>query len=437
MGERDRQTDRSVETGSRRNNNKMLRLATVLLLWAFVTILATPVQRLDHYEQTLFKPEDNMTADEIILNRGYPVERHWVTTEDGYILQMHRIPYGKRSGPSPNKPAVFMLHGLVSSSSDWIITYNALSYALADAGYDVWLGNARGNTYSRHHVSLDPERDSSFWNFSFDEIGAIDVPAQLRYILRLNNQDKLSYIGHSQGTMSFWIAMETNPDLNEKIDLMFGLGPVAHITHMQTPIKYIAPYAREIKLALDVAGVHELLGSFKVKGDDIPSFLSLLPAELNLRNDKNDTYCLSILGPIGGALHEYENSDDICNHVPGGTSVANLLHFAQTYNTGKFSRYDYGTRGNLKRYHQKTPPEYDLSKVKAPVVLMWGQYDWFADPEDVAWLATQLPNLKENIRMDDDEFNHFDFIWGNHADQTCYNLIIQMLDQNVKNKNHS
>lgn len=40
----------------------MLRLATVLLLWAFVTILATPVQRLDHYEQTLFKPEDNMTA---------------------------------------------------------------------------------------------------------------------------------------------------------------------------------------------------------------------------------------------------------------------------------------------------------------------------------------------------------------------------------------
>ena len=26
---------------------------------------------------------------------GYPAETHWVTTDDGYILTIHRIPYGK------------------------------------------------------------------------------------------------------------------------------------------------------------------------------------------------------------------------------------------------------------------------------------------------------------------------------------------------------
>ena len=67
---------------------------------------------------------------EIIVNRGYPAERHWVTTEDGYILEMQRIPYGKKSGPSPNKPAVFLLHGLMSWSMDWIVVPNALGTVL-------------------------------------------------------------------------------------------------------------------------------------------------------------------------------------------------------------------------------------------------------------------------------------------------------------------
>ncbi len=35
---------------------------------------------------------------EMIEYWGYPVEEHRVTTDDGYILTMHRIPYGK-DGP--------------------------------------------------------------------------------------------------------------------------------------------------------------------------------------------------------------------------------------------------------------------------------------------------------------------------------------------------
>ena len=39
-------------------------------------------------------------------------------------------------------------------------------YILADAGYDVWLGNYRGNGYGKSHCSLDPE-NIEFWDFRY------------------------------------------------------------------------------------------------------------------------------------------------------------------------------------------------------------------------------------------------------------------------------
>ena len=40
-----------------------------------------------------------------------------------------------------------------------------LAYLLSEAGYDVWMGNFRGNGYSRHHITLDPDTDREFWKF--------------------------------------------------------------------------------------------------------------------------------------------------------------------------------------------------------------------------------------------------------------------------------
>jgi lysosomal acid lipase/cholesteryl ester hydrolase len=57
----------------------------------------------------------------MIVRHGYPAETHTVTTEDGYILTMHRIPYSPKSPAAPNTPVVFLQHGLLGSSSDWVI----------------------------------------------------------------------------------------------------------------------------------------------------------------------------------------------------------------------------------------------------------------------------------------------------------------------------
>lgn len=74
------------------------------------------------------------------------------------------------------------------------------------------------------------------------------MPANLRYILQLTGQETLAYVGHSQGTLTFFIAMETNPDLNEKINMMFALAPVSTVAHMRSPIRLLAPYADSIEV---------------------------------------------------------------------------------------------------------------------------------------------------------------------------------------------
>jgi hypothetical protein len=47
---------------------------------------------------------------------------------------------------------------------------------LADAGYDVWVGNSRGNRYSREHTQ-HTTKDREFWDFTWSEMADYDLPA--------------------------------------------------------------------------------------------------------------------------------------------------------------------------------------------------------------------------------------------------------------------
>jgi lysosomal acid lipase/cholesteryl ester hydrolase len=58
---------------------------------------------------------------------------------------------------------------------------SSIPLRLLEEGYDVWLGNTRGNKYSRNHLFKDPDTSGiwdsvGFWDFSVDQIGLNDIP---------------------------------------------------------------------------------------------------------------------------------------------------------------------------------------------------------------------------------------------------------------------
>ena len=139
-------------------------------------------------------------------------------------------------------------------------------------GYDVWLGNARGNDYSRKHSFLNPSGEA-YWRFSldnflniptfcndflltccffvqksWDEMGQYDIPAEINYVLANTGRSKLIYIGHSMGCAIFFVAMISHPELNDKIEVMMALAPATALAHMRSPIRYIAPFVGPLQV---------------------------------------------------------------------------------------------------------------------------------------------------------------------------------------------
>ena len=153
------------------------------------------------YRHLPIKSDPNIDNDafkdvkQICKENGFAVEQHMVTTSDGYILTLFRVPgfaneTAIQQGLPVKKPAVLLMHGLEGDSSQWVLNSPdvAHTFVLAREGFDVWMGNNRGCQYSLEHKTLDPNDATDkpvYWDFSFEEMGTKDLPATIDYILEV------------------------------------------------------------------------------------------------------------------------------------------------------------------------------------------------------------------------------------------------------------
>lgn len=168
-----------------------------------------------------------------------------MTTEDGFILRLDHILPKNGAPVNKSRPVVFLQHGIMDSSVSFTINSpdKAVAFQLVDAGFDVWMGNNRGNKYSLGHKTLTV-KDKEYWDqVDFEEMGLYDQPAFIDHVLQSTNRKKLdAYIGHSMGTTQFFIGEIMKPDYyHEKVDFFVALAPGVRLEH--TTIKTLRALA--------------------------------------------------------------------------------------------------------------------------------------------------------------------------------------------------
>ncbi|CAH2981011.1 unnamed protein product [Chilo suppressalis] len=371
--------------------------------------------------------EDNILEDRrldflgLAKKYGLLCEAHEVITEDDYILKIFHIP-GDKTRP------VLLVHGIIDTGDAFIIRGNSsLTVALVRKGYDVWIGNTRGNEYSRRHQRLNPDVDKEYWNFSFHEIGVWDLASKIDYVLNKTGQIQISFIGHSQATTAFFALASIRPVYNKKIKIFIALAPIAFLHHLDS-----SPM-REGLLAWPYINYFFT----KINKEEILGKKSLEKYVFKLLCSQKNAYEWCVKGlmmPINGYdLQEMEPEFwyVLLGHYPSATSLKSLSHYQQIWTKRKFCQMDYNEYRNLALYNSSEPPDYDLSKVTTKVALVAAPNDRMSRIEGVKYLKQFLPNVVDFIVLGHKTANHLDFTYGKHMHLYLFPHIMKLLEKYI------
>ncbi|XP_033211728.1 lipase 3-like isoform X1 [Belonocnema kinseyi] len=374
-----------------------------------------------------FRQDPSVNLKTLVNDYGYAAEVHNVITEDGYILELHRIPgvINKTLSETKKRKVALLLHGLLGSSFTWLVTgpKRSLAFILVDNGYDVWLLNNRGSTYSRKHISK-LETSYGFWDFSWHEMGIYDLPATIHYVLNNTDQSNLNLGCFSEGCTQACVMGSLKPEYNEKINFALALAPAVYWTYVGGLVRFLIPFTRILVRIFERVGYFQLLPA--------STLLRILTSFVCSEKSIFQPVCISVIFSVVGVGYEQldrANVELFLTYEPAGASIKQLLHYALgTYYPGTFRLFDYGPVRNLRLYNSISPPDYRLENVNIPFAIYHGLNDLLVSPKDIDLLKGRLPNIVDAYLVPG-KLNHYDFMLGLNINQLCYKRALALMEK--------
>lgn len=360
----------------------------------------------------------NLTVDlgtyykEYIESFGYKLEENPVITDDGYILSLWHL-----NPKFPNGKTVFFQHGFTCTA--WIFFHlgeNSLPFYLLKEGYDIWLANNRGSYFSPGHISKDPkDPKSGYNNYSMDDFVASDMPAMVKYIKERTGAKKMTFIGHSQGTTLFLMAMMHDPIFTEEsFDNFISLGTVPNLAHSKF-------------LPIDILDmIYDLLrrATF-LQALNLPELLRELLATLAKEHPKVFGKIFDTLASIypSGRM-DYINIYNLLYYFPGGISKINLFHWSQIHQMKKLVYY------NPNFHEEKTAKEYNLEnlkKWKIKSLVTRSDDDTFGSYQDVTDFYDAIEDKSVIKLLELTSYGHLDVLFAESAINDIFKPIIEFI----------
>jgi len=344
---------------------------------------------------------------------GYTFEEHVVLTKDGYLVGLHRLCQRKGEtrmpGTSTGKPVVYLHHGLLMNSEVWICLTDAqrsIPFVLVELGFDVWMGNNRGNKYSKKSIHHNPN-STKFWDYSMDDFAWHDIPDSIEYILEVTEEPSISYVGFSQGTAQAFAALSIHPPLNRKINVFIALAPAMKPAGLSASIVDALMKASPTLLFL-IFGRKSILSSAATWQGLLypPLFNTVINSSLRWLFN---WHSLNI--PLLQKHAAY-------SHLYSFASVKSVVHWFQIMRTGKFQMYDddvqrfISPRGQYRPsgVTSYSPARFPTRNIVAPIVLLYGDSDILVDIDQ---MLHELPEQTEATRLHG--YEHLDIIWGGNV----------------------
>lgn len=356
---------------------------------------------------------------------GYTAEEHVVQTKDGYLLGVHRLAWKKgeedmRVNAGPNsiqKRVAYLHHGLLMNSEVWVCLTDAqrcLPFVLLERGFDVWLGNNRGNKYSKKSVKYAPT-STEFWNFSIDDFAFHDIPDSIEYILHYTQQPSLSYIGFSQGTAQAFASLAVHPKLNDQVNVFIALAPAMSPAGLSNGIVDALIKASPQVLFL-LFGRRSILSAATMWQNILypPLFVRLIDMGLSFLFNWNATN-MSVSQKLAAYPHLYSF-----------TSTKSVVHWFQIIRNKAFQMYDDDVQSPLSvstssKYTKVA--KYPTRNIRTPVVLVYGGSDSLVD---INVMLKELP--RRTVATEIPHYEHLDFLWARDVDAQVFPHVFDALD---------